>query len=104
MQKKSLKLLLGILFILSLSSCASMPDVPVCAEISLSKGICTYTGSGKTVEVDDDNPLEGETWWQIRQKVLSMPAKSMAKIKAYMIKTCKQYKCNVDISSICIGI
>lgn len=65
----------------------------------MSKAICVYTVSGKTVEVDDDRPLEGQTWWDMRQKVLSMPAKSWAEMKAYMIKMCKRHKCNVDISS-----
>lgn len=84
----------------SLSGCASIPDVPLCAEISLSKGVCTYTVSGKTFIIDDDNPFEGQTWFDMRIKTLSVPAKSWAKLKAFLIKQCKKSnKCDVDISS-----
>jgi FKBP-type peptidyl-prolyl cis-trans isomerase 2 len=65
----------------------------------MSKGICTKTVSGTNVIVDDDHPLEGQTWFDMRIRTLSMPAESWAKIKAYMIKMCKQHKCNVDIST-----
>ncbi len=76
-----------------------MPDVPLCAEVSMSKGVCTYTASGKTVEVTDEKPLNGQTWFDIRAKTLAVPAGSWAEIKAWMIKMCKKHKCNVDISS-----
>lgn len=98
MQKKNLLLLSTALYILA-SSCATVPDVPICAEVSLSKGICTYTVSGKNIEVTDDKPLDGQTWFDIRAKVLAVPASSWAEIKAWMIKQCKKNKCNVDISS-----
>lgn len=81
------------------NNCASVPDVPICAEISISRGVCTYTVSGKNVEVDDEHLLEGQTWFDIRSKVLSVPASSWAQIKSWMIKQCKQNKCNIDISS-----
>jgi len=99
MLKKNLSKLCMISLVLSLSGCASVPDVPICAEISMSKGACTYTVSGKTVIVDDEHPLEGETWFDIRKKVLSTPAKSWAKLKTYLVKMCKKHKCNVDIDS-----
>lgn len=98
MQKLNLQWPLIILF-LFVASCASVPDVPICAEINLSKGICTYTVSGKNVEVSDEKPLNGETWFDMRAKVLSVPASSWAELKAWMIKQCKKNKCSVDISS-----
>lgn len=99
MQKRSWNWHLIILF-LFVSSCASVPDVPICAEVSMSKGICVYTVSGKSIAVDDEHPLEGQTWFDIRVKTLSVPASSWAKIKAFMIKQCKKTKkCDVDISS-----
>lgn len=76
-----------------------MPNVPVCAEVTMSKGFCTYTVSGINVIVDDDHPLEGQTWFDIRAKTLSVPASSWASLKAWMIKMCKQNKCSFDISS-----
>lgn len=81
------------------SNCATIPDVPICAEVTLSKGICAYTVTNKTVTVDDDHPLEGQTWFDMRAKVLSVPAGSWGQIKAWMIKMCKKNKCDVDISS-----
>ena len=89
------------LIILSLfvASCATIPDVPICAEVSLSRGICTYTVSGKNIVVDDEHPLDNLTWFDIRSKVLATPASSWAEIKAWMIKMCKKNKCDVDISS-----
>lgn len=98
MQKRSLKLLL-ISSLLFLSSCASVPDVIICAEVSLSKGVCTYTVSGKNIVVDDDHLHEGQSWFDMRSKALTVPANSWAKIKAFLVKQCKQNKCDVDISS-----
>lgn len=65
----------------------------------MSKGLCKFTLSNETIIIDDEHPYEGETWFDIRKKALTVPAKSWAKIKAWMIKMCKQYKCDVDISS-----
>lgn len=96
--KKNLKVLFLSLSIFA-NSCATIPDVPICAEVTLSKGICAYTISKKTVTVDDDHPLEGQTWFDMRAKVLAVPATSWAKVKAWMIKICKQQRCDVDISS-----
>lgn len=98
MLKKNLKLLL-LSWLVFVASCASVPDTIICAEVTMSKGICTYTVSGKTIVVDDENPFENQTWWDIRAKTLSVPASSWAKIKAFMIKMCRQNKCDVDISS-----
>ena len=98
-QRRNWSMLL-ISSLLFLSNCASIPDVPICAEVSMSKGVCTYTVSGKNIEVDDEHPLDGETWFDIRAKALAVPAKSYAALKAWMIKQCKRTKkCEVDIDS-----
>jgi FKBP-type peptidyl-prolyl cis-trans isomerase 2 len=87
------------LLVLIFSSCASIPNVVVCAEINLSKGICTYTVSGKNIVVDDEHPLNGQTWFDMRSKILAVPASSWAQIKVWMIKQCKKTnKCDADIS------
>ena len=76
-----------------------MPNLPICAEVSLAKGICTYTVTGKNIVIDDDNLYEGETWFSLRNKALIIPAKSWAQIKAYLIKMCKKTnQCDVDVS------
>jgi len=88
-----------LLLVLIFSSCASIPNVVVCAEINLSKGICTYTVSGKNIVVDDEHPLNGQTWFDMRSKILAVPASSWAQIKVWMIKQCKKTnKCDADIS------
>ncbi len=82
-----------------IASCATIPEVPICAEVSLSKGICTYTVSGKNITVDDEHPLSGQTWFDLRSKALSVPADSWGEVKAWMVKMCKKNKCNIDVSS-----
>lgn len=82
-----------------LASCANVPDVPICAEVNMSKGFCSYTVSGKKITVDDDNLLNGETWFDLRSHSLTMPVESWAAIKAWIIKMCKKYKCDAEISS-----
>lgn len=82
-----------------ISGCSTLPDTIVCAEVSLSKGICSYTISEKTIVIDDNNLYEGNTWFSMRNKALMIPAKSWAKIKAWMLKECKRTnQCSVDIS------
>lgn len=88
-----------ILCLLSVS-CGTVPDVIICAEVNISKGLCTFTVSGRNIVVDDDHPYENQTWFDIRAKTLSVPASSWAQIKAWMIKQCKKTKkCEVDIDS-----
>lgn len=100
MQKKNSQKLLIVLLAFALNGCANLPDEPICAEISLSKGVCTYTVSGKTIIVDDDNLLDGKTWFDVRVKALTVPASSWAKIKAFLIKQCKKTnQCDADINS-----
>lgn len=65
----------------------------------MSKGLCTYTVSGKTIVVDDENLLDGLTWFDLRNKSLTVPPESWAKIKAFMVKQCRKNKCNVDIDN-----
>ena len=99
MPKKSYQKLLIASLALSLNGCANIPDEPICAEISLSKGICTYTVSGKTIIVDDNNLLDNQTWFDIRVKALTVPARTWAKFKAYLIKQCKKTnQCSANIS------
>lgn len=98
MQKNNLLMLYVLLLILN-ASCASVPDTIICAEVSLSKGVCTYTVSQKTITIDDEHLYENQTWFDIRSKALTVPASSWAKLKAFMIKQCKVHKCDVDISS-----
>lgn len=99
LKRYSQTLFIGLL-VFALSGCANIPDQPICAEINLSKGVCTYTVSQKTIIVDDDNLLDGKTWWDIRVKALTVPASSWGAFKAYLIKQCKKTnQCEADITS-----
>lgn len=97
--------LLGLSLSLLISSCASVPDVPVCKEITMSRAFCTNTISGKEYFVDDDHPLKNEktgeleTWWDIRYKMIMVPPSSWAEIKSFVVKSCKvSGRCDKNIS------
>jgi len=78
-----------------LSSCATIPDTPICAEINPSKGYCVYTLSDKEFVIDDDHLYEGKTFWEMRPLMVMLPPSSWAKIKAFILKICKQtQQCN----------
>lgn len=83
-------LLLSFSLSLILNSCANPPDFPICIELNPTKGFCTYTISDKDIYVDDLNKLNGKTWWEARPTMVLIPAESYAKLKAYIIKSCKQ--------------
>lgn len=85
----------------SLISCATAPpDVPLCAEIHMSKGFCVHTISSKEFIVDDDHLFDGKTWWEMRPLMVHMPHSSWAQIKSYIIKQCKRTgQCDKAISS-----
>ena len=82
------------------AGCATAPDVPVCVEITPSRGWCTYTISDKDFEISETKKHEGKTYWELRPTMLLVPASSWAKIKAFIIKTCKQHgNCDQAVSS-----
>ena len=98
--KKSLLIAFAALLSSLLSGCASAPDVPVCVELNPDRGFCTYTISDKDIYVDEQNPLEGKTWWNMRPEMVQVPPPSWAKIKAFIIKTCKQSNnCDSEVTS-----
>lgn len=39
------------------------------------------------------------TWWEMRPLMLFVPPPSYAAIKSYIVKTCKQQKCDEAIGS-----
>tara|TARA_Y100000310_G_scaffold243676_1_gene248250 strand:- start:21813 stop:22040 length:228 start_codon:yes stop_codon:yes gene_type:complete len=46
--------------------------------------------SSKEFEISDHQTWEGETWWELRPKMIQMPVKSWAAIKSFIIKICKK--------------
>lgn len=83
--------LLGSLLALTLSGCLTVPDVPVCAEINPDKAYCVYTLSDKEQYWDDETLLDGKTYWESKPSLILLPPQSWAKIKSYIIKSCKKY-------------
>jgi len=90
-----------ILLALILSGCAvTVPDVPLCVEISPSRGHCIYTLSAREYTIDDEHPHEGKTWWDMRPAMILAPAESWAKIKKFIIEVCrKTKKCDTEMGS-----
>lgn len=97
--KKSKKLL-GFLLLLICSSCASIPDVPVCTRLDVSRGFCVWTVSKKEMVVSDKDLLNGKTWLDIVIESVYTPADSWATIKGFIVKKCKQSNaCGSDVST-----
>ena len=81
-----------------LISCASVPAVPVCTEITPFKGWCTNTITDEEYYVDDEHKLFDMTWWELRPSMVMVPAQSWTQIKSSFIKLCKKNgNCNRDI-------
>lgn len=69
-------------------------------EISINRGYCTTIISGVPSQVDDNHTLDGDTWFDARIKMILVPPKTWAALKAYLIKNCKKTKaCNENIDS-----
>lgn len=87
-----------------LSSCSTVPDVPVCKELELNRAYCIHTISNKEYYVDDSHPYINEkgerfTWWDMRVTTIQVPAQSWAKIKVFIIDQCKRNKKCSEITS-----
>lgn len=87
-------------------ACASVPDVPICVDltntpgnVTKQQGWCAWTITQKEQFVDNDtNLLGGKRWSEVKMVSLLVPPDSWAKLKSYIIKNCKQNKgCNNDI-------
>lgn len=95
-----------ILLALLFTSCATVPDIPVCTEISPVKGFCTNTVSDVDFFIDDKHPhafgkdkTQAKTWWELRPYMVYVPFPSWAELKAYIIKQCKRTDCASYVSS-----
>ena len=66
----------------------------------MSKGYCTTIISGKGQIVDDENLLDGKSWFEARMEMVQVPVKTWASLKAYLIKNCRRSKrCEANIDS-----
>lgn len=101
-----LALLMGAFTLCALTSCAHVPDVLICTEISMSRGWCTKTISDEEFYVDDAHPyaFDGknkQTWWDARNLMIHVPVFSWVDIKTYIIQRCKTDPsgCNSAVAS-----
>ena len=96
-------MLLRILFVSLLSlatSCGTIPDVPVCTDISPSRGFCVWTISNKEMIVDDNSLLDGKTWYEIQTGIIKIPIDTWKALKKYIIIQCKRNdNCSENIDS-----
>jgi hypothetical protein len=105
MQRRLLLIASALWSSLQLNGCATPPDVPICLELSPTRGWCTNTLSDKEFYIDDENPYSfypdqpKMTWWELRPTLLLVPSSSYAALKAYIIKTCRQQKCDSKIGA-----
>lgn len=92
------------LLILTLCSCASIPDTWVCRARSANTGFCTKTISDQSQIVSDETPLmlqgKPKTWIDLKIESVYVPAESWADIKGFIIKKCKKNQdCSANIGT-----
>lgn len=97
--KRLLNLPHSLLILFIATSCASIPDVPVCVEETPSQAFCTYTISDKDFYINDSQKFDSQTYWDIKPTMLRIPYKSWVQLKSYIIKQCKKNNCDKDIAS-----
>lgn len=94
-----------VMILALITGCASVPDVPICVDLTnkdalaIPKGFCAWTISDKETIVDDNggHMLNGKLWTDVKSSSLLIPAESWAKIKAFILKNCKKNKdCNAS--------
>lgn len=100
--KKNLLNALGHSLFWVLSSCTSLSSIDknVCVEINMGKGYCTTIISGKGQIVDDENLLDGKTWFEQRPEMILVPIDTWAALKKYLVINCKRsQRCKKNIDS-----
>ncbi len=86
----SLWYLSKLLLVLTVVSCSTIPNVPICVELSISKGYCVNTIDNKEFIIDDNHLYQGLTWFDWRYRMVLLPPNSWAEIKSYIIKECRR--------------
>ena len=79
------------LFMSSLVSCASIPDFITCKELSVSRAACIKVVSEEKFFWDEQNKVNGKTYFEIRPTLIQIPPDSYADLKAFILKSCKRY-------------
>lgn len=84
------------------TSCSNLSslDKPVCVEHSMTEGHCITIIGGKKTIVNEENLLDGKTWFEIRPYFILVPPNTWSVIKKYIINQCKKTNaCDQEISS-----
>ena len=90
MRKLSMTLLI-FLSALILSSCAQVPNIPICYELDVDRAHCAYTlDQSMNFEWNETNLYLGKTYWEAKPTLLQLPPSSWAEIKAFIVKICKK--------------
>lgn len=81
-----------LVLLLLVSSCGSIKtlDVPVCVRVNMERGFCTNLLSPVDRKVDDENLLDGKTWFEMLPTMIYVPKDSWAAIKKYIVTECKR--------------
>lgn len=101
----ALQILIAAFTVAVLTSCAHIPDKPVCVEISMVHGFCTNTVSDKDFDIDEKHPIaldpgdKPQTWWEMRPFMVLLPMKTWAAFKEYIIESCKRNNCDQYVQS-----
>lgn len=60
--------------------------------------------SGEHFDWNDDNLVDGKTYFEARPTMIQIPPESVAELKAFFLKYCKQYKKCSKVEKIFYGI
>ena len=85
-------MLLGSSFVLSLTSCTSIPNGPGCVELNPTKGWCTMTLTDEEFFVDESRKYEEKNWPTLKATSVIVPATYWAELKEALLKYCTQAK------------
>lgn len=91
---KMFLMLSTLLFLLS--SCASIPDIPILTRIDVNRCAYAYTISDKKGIIDDVNLLNGKTCLDYVNDGLIVPVESWVELKKFIIKKCRESKNRCD--------
>jgi len=91
MNKKCLNLF-TIWLLLAVSSCANLPDIRSCVEISPWEARCVKMVSGEKELWNDTNLLYGDSYWSKKNIMIRLHPDEIAKLKAFFLKNCKRTK------------
>lgn len=79
-----------LLFCSLFVGCSSVPNIPVCFELDITRGYCINTLDQEGFYVDETHLLNGKTWFENRIGMVMLPAKSWAELKSYILKNCER--------------